>query len=123
VKYENLKAKPDSTLVRYFREISLAQEEAEIDGAIARYNRLFAIRMALAEKLRLRPGDQRRQLTPLFDHPNLRVRLYAALETLVVAPAEARQVLRQIHAWRLTPYCAEAASILNALDDGSFVPT
>jgi hypothetical protein len=123
MKYDDLKAEPSSTLVKYFREISLAQDEAEIDGAIARYNRLFAIRTAIAEELRRRPGDQRRQLMPLFDHPNLRVRLYAALETLVVAPAESRQILQQIHAWRLTPYCAEAASILNALDDGSFVPT
>lgn len=123
MKYDDLKFEPGSTLVRYFREISLAQDEAEIDGAIALYNRLFAIRMAIAEELRQRPGDQRRQLMPLFDHPNLRVRLYAALETLVVAPAESRQVLQQIHAWRLTPYCAEAASILSALDDGSFLPT
>ena len=123
MKYEDLRSEPVSTLVKYFLKISLAQDEAEIDGAIALYNRLFAIRTAIVEELRLRPGDQRRQLITLFDHSNLRVRLYAALETLVVAPVESRQILQQIHAWRLTPYCAEAASILKGLDDGSFVPT
>lgn len=118
----DVKAQRSSDLVAYFRDIALEQDEAEIDGAIARYNILFKIRLEIAAELRSRLGDQRRLLVALYDDLNLRVRLYAALATLAVAPTEARQVLDQIHDWGLTPYCAEAGNILEGLDDGSLVP-
>lgn len=119
---ERLASASAPVLVRIFRDICLAQDAAEIEGATARYNRLFFDRMRLKKELQSREGDQRRLLVKLYDDINLRVRLYAALATLAVVPTEAREVLQQLRDWRVPPYSGEAASILNKLDDGSFVP-
>lgn len=119
---ERLKSASAPVLVGIFRDICLAQDEEEIEGDTARYNRLFFDRMSIKEELQSREGDQRHLLVRLYDDINLRVRLYAALATLAVVPTEARAVLQQLRDWRVPPYSGEAASILNKLDDGSFVP-
>ena len=60
-------------LVQRFVEIGLAQDEALVYGEIAKFNRLFGQKDDVVQELRGRPGDQRRALLALYDHPNLQV--------------------------------------------------
>ncbi len=112
-----------SELVENFAEIAIAQDEAERHGQIAKYNRLFKQMMSIEGELKNRNGDQRRELTRLFDHPNLHVRVQAAMLTLAVTPLEARVQLEMLAASDRLPYSADAGMCLWNLDRGVFKPT
>lgn len=75
-------------------------------------------------ELKSRPGDQRSILTPLIFHPSLQVRLNASIATLAVTP-DALMMLRTIaaldRAWN--PERSTALSMVNALDEGRYIPT
>jgi uncharacterized protein DUF2019 len=77
---------------------------------------------AIGGELKRRPGDQRRALLPLYDHPNIEVRLRAAKRTLAVAPVEARRMIESIAASRWFPHAGDAGMCLELLDRGIFVP-
>jgi hypothetical protein len=112
-----------SELVEKFVEVAVAQDEAELRGQMAKYNRLFKQMMDVEGQLRGRDGDQRLQLLRLFDHPNLHVRVQAAMLTLAVAPVEARAQLEILAASDRLPYSADAGMCLWNLDRGVFKPT
>jgi hypothetical protein len=59
----------------------------------------------------------------LFNHPNMQVRLKAAVETLAVAPYEARLQLRAIADSQWFPQAGDAGMTLRGIDDCSFKPT
>jgi hypothetical protein len=61
-------------LVKRFEEITLAQDEALLDGHLATFGRLFQQMRAVLEELKSRDGDQRGALLPLYEHPNAQVR-------------------------------------------------
>lgn len=113
----------DAQLIEIFVEISLEQDRAEMEGRTGKFNRLFALKIAIVDELRSRQGDHRTLLTGLYEHQNLRVRLNAARATLAVAPRQARRVLEQLRDWGYPPYDADARETLRALDTGFFVPT
>lgn len=110
-------------LIRQFVELGLAQFEADLDDDIAQYNRLFREMMAVERELKSRPGDQRRELLPLYDHPNVQVRLAAAKATLAVVPDTARRKLQEIADSREFPQAGDAGMSLTNLDRGIFKPT
>ncbi len=112
-----------SELVEKFSEITIAQDEAELRGKMAKYNRLFKQMRDVVGELKARDGDLRRQLLSLFDHPNLHVRVQAAMLTLAVAPVEARAQLEILAASGRLPYSADAGMCLWNLDRGVFKPT
>lgn len=112
-----------SELVERFAEVAAAQDEAELHGEMAKYNRLFKQMMDIESQLRSRDGDQRLQLVRLFAHPNLHVRVQAAMLTLAVAPVEARAQLETLAASDRLPYSADAGMCLWNLDRGVFKPT
>lgn len=109
-------------LVERFAALGIEEDKAVFDDDNAKYNRLYWQMDAVEQELKRRPGDQRRALLPLFDHPNLWVRLMAAKTTLAVAPEAARKMLRAIESWGRQPYAGDAGICLVNLDRGIFVP-
>jgi hypothetical protein len=109
-------------LVDRFVAIALAEDKAFFDENKAKYRRLHDEMQAVRKELKSRPGDQRRALLPLFNHPHVAVRLKAAKATLAIAPKEARQVIETIAASHAFYYHGDAGMCLWALDEGIFVP-
>lgn len=105
-------------LVDRFTSLALQQYKAELYDETAVYNRLYGELVAVREELKARPGDQRQALMSLYSHLNPQVRLKAALYSLAVAPAAARQVLQDISDRNEYPQAADARQTLEALDRG-----
>lgn len=78
--------------------------------------------MTIRMELKSRPGDMRSILIPLIAHPSLQVRLNACMATLAVTP-EALTMLRAIAALGWDPERGDALRMVNAIDDGRYVPT
>lgn len=110
-------------MIERFVEICLTQNEALLESDTAKFNKLFDRMHEVVSELRSRPGDQRKGLAALYDHPNAQVRLKAATNTLAVAPAEARQVLKLIRERQEHPQALDAGMTLWNLDRGVFKPT
>jgi hypothetical protein len=110
-------------LVERFTELGVGQFQAELHGELAKQNKLILQMRPLIEELKSRPGDQRSALLPLFNHRNVQVRLMAAMLTLAVAPAAARQVLQAIKDSGQQPQALDAGMCLWDLDRGAFKPT
>lgn len=109
-------------LIERFVALGIEEDKAVFDDDNAKYNRLYRQMDAVEQELKRRPGDERRALLALFDHPNLWVRLMAAKGTLAVAPEAARRMLRTIESWGRQPYAGDAGMCLENLDRGIFVP-
>jgi len=110
-------------LVERFVRIALDQDKAVLRGDNAKYSRLFWQMDAIKEELKKRPGDQRRALIALFNHPNVQVRLKSAIATLAVTPEPARRLLQDIADSRDYPYAGDAGMTLDCLERGIFKPT
>lgn len=123
MKRPNLVEMSQSRLVDRFVDICLAQGEALLEDDLKKFSRLFEQMRAIVEELKARPGDQRRALLSLYEHPNLQVRLKAAKNTLAVAPDAAREVLRTIVDSGEYPQAMEAGMSLWNLKRGTFKPT
>jgi hypothetical protein len=89
---------------------------------ITKYNLLFGELRLYIDELKSRPGDRRVLLREHYAHPNLQVRLNAAIHTLVVVPEEARAQLETIRDRKRYPQAGDAASCLDSLATGFFVP-
>jgi hypothetical protein len=109
-------------LVGHFATLCVEDDKAEEVDDIAKSKRARLQIFAIEKELKRRPGDQRRALLPLYDHPNMGVRLLAAKCTLAVAPVEARRVIESIAASRWFPHAGDAGMCLELLDRGIFVP-
>jgi ParB-like chromosome segregation protein Spo0J len=110
-------------LVDRFTRVTLGQYEALLDDDRAKFKRLFGEMRRVLEELKARPGDQRRALLPLYDHPNVQVRLKAAKNTLAVTPDAALELLRAIAESGMHPQAGEAGMSLWNLENGTFKPT
>lgn len=109
-------------LVHLFAELSVQQDMSLLSNALREVNRLFWRIDAVAEELKLRPGDQRSALLSLYKHQNMQVRLKAARATLTIALPLARAQLEAIAASGWQPQAGDAGmSILN-LDRGIYKP-
>lgn len=109
-------------LVEHFAVIGVQQDKALRADDLQKYKRLCLQMKAIDDELKIRPGDQRRALLLLYDHPNFQVRVMAAKLTLAVAPQAARQMLQLIRERRHQPQSGDAGMCLRALDQGIFVP-
>lgn len=123
MKRESLKHFSVEELVNRFVAIGVAQDQADLNGQISKFNRLFEQMQDVVRELRERPDDQRSALLALYDHPNLQVRLKAVKNTLALAPEEGRRVLQSIADSREHPQAGEAGMSLRNLDEGIFKPT
>ncbi len=119
----DLKKMQVTELVERFASLGVGQFNAELHSDIAKENRLLLQMRDVTEELKSRPGDQRSALLPLFEHPNVQVRLMAAKLTLAVAPAAARQMLQDIYDSKQYPQAGDAGMSLWNLEQGVFKPT
>jgi hypothetical protein len=108
--------------VHRFVEIAIAQDWAIFDDDNAKYRRLYREMDEIRSELKSRPGDQRRVLVQLYDHPNIQVRLKAALSTMALAPNAVRPVLEKIAKSGAYPQAADAGFALDRLDGHPVVP-
>jgi hypothetical protein len=109
-------------LVDRFVRIALDQDKAVRYDDNATFGRLFSQMDAVKEELKSRPGDQRRALIPLYNHPNAQVRLKSAIATLAVTPEAARHQLQAIADSRHYPQAGDAGMTLSCLERGIFKP-
>lgn len=99
-------------------ENSIRQGEAIEAFETARFNRLYDRNARLLAELRARPGDGRRDLFALYEHPNYQVRLNAAKWTYALDRSRARAVLADIRDSRWNPYAGDAGMTLTMIDEG-----
>lgn len=118
---QRIKSTVTSDLVTAFERICLEQFECLLDRKIARYNRLVDKIINIREELKARGGRQ--ALLPLLNHKNRQVRYQAAMATLLVAPASAKEALEKLSKSHEFPQAADASIALDKLADGSFVPS
>jgi len=118
----DLKAMTVAQLVENFAELGVKQNKALLCNDLSEVTSLYWRIDAIKEELKGRPGDQRRALLTLFNHPDLQVRLKAAKATLAVAPDQARAMLEHIAARHRGPQAGDAGMCLWNLDRGVFVP-
>lgn len=110
-------------LVGLFIELCIAQDQEMLRENISKVNRLYDRIELVKEELKRRPGDQRKELIKLYQHPNMHVRLKAATATLAVVPQAARAQLEEIRAANWQPQSLDAGMCLRNLDAGIFQPT
>jgi hypothetical protein len=106
-----------------FVRVALDQDKTVRRDDNATFNRLFEQMDAIKEELKKRPGDHRRALIRLYNHPNVQVRLKSAIATLAIVPEEARRLLQIIADSRDYPQAGDAGMTLDSLDRGIFKPT
>jgi hypothetical protein len=109
-------------LLDRFAEIGVAQDQAELMGEIGKFNSLYRQMDATEKELRRRGREARLALLPLYDHPNMQVRLNAAKRTLGIAPDAARRALQAISDSKWQPQALDAGMSLWNLDRGVFKP-
>lgn len=113
----------EEQLIERFVFIATEQDQAMLYDDNRRYNQLYDKMKDVERELKQRPGDQRRVLLPLLEHENLQVKLRSALATLAVAPEASKAVLQWLSDRNRYPQAADAREMLDALGDGSYVPT
>lgn len=121
MKAPNLATLSVEQLVALFLDIALAQDRAEFDGKIRKYNRLYDAMQSVKAELQRREGDQRTSLVPLLQHQNAQVRLMAAYATSEVVPAVARATFEALAASRIYPQAANAGMAVDRLDGKSIL--
>jgi hypothetical protein len=109
-------------LVERFAAIAIDQDWAIFEDETAKYNRLYRQMDEIDNELKSRPGDQRRALAQLYDHPNIQVRLKAARRSMELMPGAARPVLEKIAKSGAYPQAADAGLALDRLDGHPIVP-
>jgi hypothetical protein len=110
-------------LVQRFAAIGVDQHQALLRREHGKFNRLFDELTVIVNELKRRPGDQRRELLPLYEHPNPQVRLNAVKATLAVAPEHARRTLEEIARSRKYPQAGDAGMTIDSLEWGIFKPS
>lgn len=110
-------------LVQQYAELAVEQDMYLLAGPQKMINRIFWKLCAIEDELKLRPGDQRRALLPLYSHKNKQVQVKAAKATLAIAPEAARAKLEAVKASGWRPQCLEAGMSLWNLERGVYKPT
>ena len=122
MKQAKLEQMTTDQLVTRFAEIGIAQDQAELMGEIGKFNNLYRQMDATEKELRRRGREARLALLPLYDHPNMQVRLNAAKRTLGIVPDAARRALKAISDSKWQPQALDAGMSLWNLDRGVFKP-
>ena len=110
-------------LVKEFVRLAIEQDNAMLEMAQSKINRLYWKIDAIEKELKSRPGDQRSALLPLYTHENWHVRLKAAHATLALAPQAARALLEEIRASGWAAQALDAGMSIINLDRGIYKPT
>lgn len=98
------------------------RRKAELMGEISKYNSLYRQMDDVDQEFRRRGATARLASLRLYSHPNIQVRLKAAIRTLAVAPDAARIALQEIKETHSYPQAADASLFLRDFDNGSYKP-
>jgi len=109
-------------LVARFVDIAVQQDRQLDRDDAARFNKLYRQMAKIVQELKSRPGDRRHALIALYDHPNIQVRMKAAVNSLALNYDAARRVLETIAGSNHFPHAGHAGMTLDALDRGVFKP-
>ncbi|WP_029004622.1 DUF2019 domain-containing protein [Azorhizobium doebereinerae] len=109
-------------LVALFVDLSLEMKRADDWMENGAYNRAHKKLRDVEAEMKARPGDGRHALLPLLEHPNIQVRLNAAVATLALSPA-AVAAMRGIAPLGYCAQAVDATRMLRSLDSGSWKPT
>jgi hypothetical protein len=109
-------------LIKQFEKASLQQAEARLYDEQRKINRMFDHMLSIADELKVRPGDQRKNLAQLYDHADIWTRLNSVKFSLAVNPSEGRLQLERIANSRDFPAAADAKLTLRRLDEDLYVP-
>jgi hypothetical protein len=109
-------------LVQRYANLGVEDDKACMQDDTEWSTRVRRQMWAIQDELKSRPGDQRRALLALYDHPNMGVRLRAAKATLAVAPQQARTMIEWIASLNWPTHSGDAGMCLWALDKGISVP-
>ena|SRR5579862_2741837 len=128
---DEIRAAAIHDLVARFAELGVEQYQCDDDEAwcvdvikddnpaLIHYTRLYREMAAISNELKARGQDARRQLIPLYDHPNVQVRLQAACFSYGVAPEAARKCIEKVRTHPLAYYRLDAGMTIRGLDDGT----
>jgi hypothetical protein len=128
---DEIRAATNEDLIARFAELGVEQYQCDDDEAwcvdvikddnpaLIHYTRLYREMEAISKELKARGPDARRQLIPLYDHPNVQVRLQAARFSYGVAREAARKCIEKIRTSPLAYYRLEAGMTIGFLDDGT----
>ncbi len=120
MKIDNL---ANEKLIALFASSSEQQYNMIIDDDIKKYNLLVEKQDEIVKELRKRGLEARLELTKLFNHPNIQVRLNAARRSIGVAREPALNVLRQIMKEDFGPFRLDAGMTVALVEDGTVTPT
>lgn len=120
---KSLSAMSTTELVESFLSITLRQYDAERRYKTGAYNRLYGEMESVKAELKGRAGDERRALLPLLQHPNVQVRLMTAIALLAVEPDRAKATLVEVSDAMELAQAADAAMMLDALEEGEYIPS
>lgn len=109
-------------LVQRYAELGVEEDKASVLDDAKTITVVRRQIWAIEDELKSRPGDQRRSLLQLYDHPKMAVRLSAARAILAVAPQEARKMIEWIASLNWPPQSGDAGMCLLMLDQGKLVP-
>ena len=121
MKQPRLEAFTVAELVERYVATVIEEDAAAMADSTTKRNRLRLHIYAIEKELKGRAGDQRRALLPLYNHPNVGVRLMAAKATLAIAPKEARRIIETIAVSNELLYAGDAGMCLLMLDRGEFI--
>jgi hypothetical protein len=110
-------------LVSLFASLGEQRYPLTLNDEIKLANRLIRQQNEITKELRRRGIEARLELTKLFNHPNIQVRMNAAKWSIGVAREPALNVLRQITKEDFGAFRLSAGMTVALVEDGTITPT
>jgi hypothetical protein len=110
-------------LISLFASLSEQQYPLTLNDEGGKATHLIKKRDEINKELRKRGIAARLELTKLFTHPNIQVRVNAATSSLGVARESALDVLRQIIKEDFGPFRLDAGMTIALIEEGIVNPT
>jgi hypothetical protein len=110
-------------LVSLFASLGEQQYPFTLNDEVKPANRLIIQQNEIDKELRRRGAEARLQLTKLFTHPNIQVRMNAAKWSVGIARESALSVLRQITKEDFGAFRLSAGMTVALVADGTVTPT
>jgi len=110
-------------LIARFVSLGEQQYPLTLDDEVKMANRLIERQDEIGKELRRRGMEARLELTKLFSHPNIQVRMNAAQRSLGIAREPALNALRQIVKEDFGAFRLSAGMTVALVEDGTITPT
>ena len=110
-------------LISLFVSLSEQQYPLTLNDEVKLGSRLVKRQDEIGKELRQRGIEARLELTKLFDHPNIQVRMNAAKRSLGIAREPALNALRKIVKEDFGAFRLSAGMTVALVEDGTITPT